>query len=75
MRLPDIDSVFYLMGDEDGGVGLQCRLCDLGGRPVTYYGHDPYPSPEVVSVTTITDFLSAGVAHVVDQHAERQGWT
>jgi hypothetical protein len=34
---PDKESV-YLIGDEDGGVMLCCRVCPDSGRPLVYYG-------------------------------------
>jgi hypothetical protein len=53
---------YYLMGDEDGGVGLQCRDCDTGGRPVMYYGYT-YPDPTMPITLSIDELFAARTRH------------
>ena len=36
-----LDDVMRLVGDEDCGVGIDCRICDRGGAPIAYYQHPP----------------------------------
>lgn len=62
----DVDSALYLLGDEDAGVGLHCRPCDTGGRPVVYYtsGSSPYPVDEVPVAATLTEFLRLADDHL-----------
>lgn len=50
---PDM-SALYLVGDEDGGVGLGCRLCDRGGKPLAYWpGCCGNPYDDVPTMTTV----------------------
>lgn len=66
MNIAAIDARFWLCGDEDGGVGLQCRACDRGGRPIAYYDRDDSfygDDPEVENVTTIFGLLAAANYH------------
>lgn len=67
-----LDKYFYLLGDEDGDVGLQCRECDRGGLPVVHYsgaGSNPYPKTDVVFVMRIGRLLDAGLAHIREKHS------
>lgn len=69
------DELFRLSGDEDCGVGLDCRVCDRGGAPIAYYAglDQPYPTgraPDVVPVDTIAGLLSVGIAHQATHHPE-----
>lgn len=69
--LATLDEAYWLSGDEDTGVGLQCRLCDRGGLPVAYYLgiSSPYGDRcDVVSVDTIAALLDAGRQHLTDVH-------
>lgn len=65
------DDAFYLMGDEDTGVGLNCRICDRGGLPVVYYTSSDddktYAKTDVVVVHTIIAMISGGMEHL-DKH-------
>jgi len=57
----------YLMGDEDCGVGVNCKFCDRGGLPVIYYSFPEdktYSATDVVIVNSITGFISAMKKHV-----------
>lgn len=66
-----IDEHLGLQGDEDGGVGIRCWLCDSGGQPVAYYGWDnAYPKvPEVTYVQrSITALIAAGTQHLTTVH-------
>jgi hypothetical protein len=65
-----IDDAFTLDGDEDGGVGIVCRLCDLGGQPIAYLGYsNPYATvPDVEYAPTITALLDAATRHLSDRH-------
>jgi hypothetical protein len=55
------------MGDEDGGVGLQCKVCDRGGLPVVYLTSTrdwhSYHGTDVAVTRTIADFLEAAGRH------------
>lgn len=69
-----LDELFRLVGDEDCGVGINCRLCDRGGAPVAYYAglDQPYPTalaPDVVPVSTIGALLIAALDHRSDHHS------
>jgi len=66
--MASFDDHLLLMGDEDGGVGINCRTCDRGGAPIAYY--EPYPGgpasyvgTDVVIVDSIEDLIAAGRAH------------
>ena len=60
---------YYLLGDEDAGVGLHCRDCDTGGRPVMYYGYS-YPDPTMPLTLSIDEFLAARSQHNMTHPAE-----
>lgn len=68
-----LDEHLWLCGDEDGGVGINCRICDRGGAPVAYY--EPYPmrpsyeGTDVERVSTIIALVSAGRRHL-EQHGQ-----
>lgn len=66
-----LDDVMRLVGDEDCGVGIDCRICDRGGAPIAYYaGISPaWLSTDVIVVDTITDLIEAGTHHA-KSHAE-----
>lgn len=62
-----------LAGDEDCGVGLECRDCWDGGRPLAYlraWPNDPaYADDAKVTVVDGTvDLLAAGRAHLDEHH-------
>jgi hypothetical protein len=67
-----MSEVLALVGDEDCGVGVNCRLCDTGGRPVAWYdGYgvaNPYPDGEVPTAHTITELVALGNGHLRDVH-------
>lgn len=61
----------YLAGDEDGGVGLECRDHWDGGRPFAYYARSCRlydDDPKVTVVETVADLMSAGRAHLDEHH-------
>lgn len=66
----DLDKYCTLAGDEDTGVGIECRLCDSGGQPVAYYGWDNAYSkvPEVLHVRTVSGLVGAAVQHLRAVH-------
>lgn len=71
----DIPERFYLVGDEDCGVGLCCSDCWDGGRPLAYYtrstteSYDAYINdPLVTNVNTIADLLACGQRHQQQSH-------
>jgi hypothetical protein len=71
----DLDRSFRLVGDEDCGVGIDCKVCDRGGAPIAYYGGlcQPYPTelaPDVIPVDTIEALLSAALHHQSTHHRE-----
>lgn len=74
MILPvDFDSTFRMVGDEDGDVGLNCKICDRGGMPVVHYtstktSYAPYAGTDVVIVDTINDMIVKGTKHLVEIH-------
>jgi hypothetical protein len=62
---------YRLIGDEDTGVGIECRDHFDGGRPLGYYQSPAYRSPypdEVVSVDTIPALLAVAVDHEACAH-------
>jgi len=65
---------YYLVGDEDCGVGLQCATCNTGGAPVVWYAGygvgNPYPEAKVPTARTIAELVALGDAHV-RAHGER----
>lgn len=70
--MASLDDVMRLSGDEDCGVGIDCRVCDRGGAPIAYYtGIDDrtYEGTDVEIVHTITALIEAGQRHA-DTHSE-----
>ena len=68
----EVDVHCRLVGDEDCGVGIECRTCDLGGQPIAYHpGLDvnPYPEAEVPTATGIFHLYLLANKHVRDHHA------
>lgn len=67
-----VDEHYTLSGDEDGGVGIECKLCDLGGQPIAYLGwSNPYAAvPEVKDVRSISELLTAAVEHHHARHSQ-----
>jgi hypothetical protein len=68
-----VDLHCWLQGDEDGGVGVQCRTCDRGGMPVVYYpgwGTSPYPEAEVPTATGVLHLYLLANAHVQQHHGQ-----
>ena len=60
----------YLVGDEDCGVGIRCRVCDehnwQGGQPLAYgFGItvNPYPEDETPTVGTLADVVAFAERH------------
>lgn len=56
-----------LLGDEDTGVGIQCRDCWDGGRPLGYLG-DPFKDDLVTFVTSVPELLAVGRRHLDEKH-------
>jgi hypothetical protein len=68
VNLADLDDM-NLMGDEDCGVGLHCRDCCDGGRPIAYYqGISPYGDEKTPTVTTIGGLIAEAIEHRVACH-------
>jgi hypothetical protein len=64
-----VDEHCWLSGDEDGGVDVQCRTCDLGGKPVAYYpGISGNPYPDVPTATGIFELYVLANKHVREHH-------
>lgn len=60
---------YRLIGDEDCGVGIECRDHFDGGRPLAYYqGGGPSPDPLVLNVSTIPGLLTAAEVHEHEMH-------
>lgn len=62
---------YRLVGDEDTGVGIECRDCFDDGRPLAYYEGVAtlwLDDPKVANVSTITDLLLAAVDHERTAH-------
>jgi hypothetical protein len=57
-----------LVGDEGCGVGIHCRDCEDGGRPLGYLG-DPYADDAVIFVKTVPDLLAVGRRHREERHS------
>lgn len=60
-----------LVGDEDCGVGIECRDRDCwdGGRPLGYLGDDHYRNdPAVTVVATVPELLAVGRRHLDERH-------
>jgi hypothetical protein len=79
VRNPDADLHGFerlrLVGDEDYGVGLECRDCWDGGRPLGYLR--PYPGdttyrndPKVSTVDDLAALLAIGRSHLDAHHAD-----
>ena len=71
--LAALDDRFYLVGDEDTGVGIRCRDCDDGGRFLAYYDdgatRSPYADdPAVEDVSTISGLLEMAFRHRREMH-------
>ena len=69
MATLDQDGRYYLLGDEDAGVGLHCMDCDTGWIPVIYYG-DTHPNPAVPVTDSIDEFVSARGRHDMQHPAD-----
>lgn len=67
-----LDQRFHLSGDEDGGVGLHCRPCFDGGRPLAYYesSGDVCVDPAVPTVATIPGLWAQAADHLATHHRE-----
>jgi hypothetical protein len=70
-----LDRRFRLVGDEDTGVGIDCRDCDRGGAPIAYLPGvtgDAYPNDHgVIVVETISALLAAADEHDRSVHRGR----
>jgi hypothetical protein len=69
----DLDQLFRFVGDEDCGVGINCRECDRGGLPIAHYESwpdtpNPYADTDVVYVHKIVDLLAAAEDHARATH-------
>lgn len=65
----DVDVHVWLQGDEDGGVGAQCRTCDRGGEAVAWYGlPNPYDEDRVPTALTIYGLYMLALQHVRQVH-------
>lgn len=66
---------YRLVGDEDCGVGLECRDCWDGGRPIAYYAggvKSPYADdPAVADLATVPSLLAVMVRHEYQVHTPR----
>lgn len=68
-RSRNLDELFWLAGDEECGVGINCRVCDRGGAPIAYYTHPSdrvYQGTDVKVVHTIAALISAAEEHAAD---------
>jgi hypothetical protein len=68
------DETLRLVGDEDCGVSVDCKLCDRRGLPIayllTYDGDTTYAgNADVQRVHTITALIDAGQQHLWQLHA------
>jgi len=66
-----LDKYFTMMGDEDGGVELNCRTCKRDGLPIAYYSSfesSSYKDTEVILVQSINALLIAGRTHIARFH-------
>lgn len=68
----EVDQYFYLTGDEDGDVSLNCRVCDC--EPIVFYTSDPkttyYANTNTVIVYTISDMFAPASKHIARHRAE-----
>ena len=71
----EIDQYFYLVGDEDGGVGMMCRECDRRGLPIIQYeispAYEPYKGTDVIVVHSVSDMFAPATKHIARHRAER----
>src|SRR5881396_1555535 len=66
-----VDEHCRLSGDEDCGVGVECRTCDTGGQPIAYYegiSPNPYPEAETPTARGFFDLYLLATRHVRDHH-------
>lgn len=64
-------NLIYLVGDEDGGVGVNCRACDRGGKPLAYVEGccgNPYDPADVPSLSTLDGILFLADTHMFREH-------
>ena len=68
----DVFRRYRLAGDEDAGVGIECRDHFDGGRPIAYYGDTGAwrDDAAVRQVNTIPGLLTAAMLHELGVHAE-----
>lgn len=67
-----VDEHCRLQGDEDCGVGVQCRTCDTGGQPIAWYNRyedNPYPEVETPTAKGIFELYLLANKHVREHHA------
>lgn len=70
----EIDKYFTLVGDEDGDVGLNCRVCDRGGAPIVFIttsAYNPYENTDVVVVHQISEMFAPAAKHIARHRAEK----
>jgi hypothetical protein len=64
---------YRLIGDEDCGVGIECRDHFDGGRPLAHYSTDDVrdyvDDPAVQNVSTIPGLIAAAEVHEHEMHA------
>lgn len=66
-----LDQRFYLMGDEDSGVGLWCRNCHHNGRPIAYLGGlGAYEHLKVKTAPNVAALLAEAAEHLAGTHRE-----
>jgi hypothetical protein len=64
-----LDQRLYLMGDEDSGVGLHCRQCQDGGRPIAYFGGlGAYEDLQVTTVPSVAALMAEAAKHLTEAH-------
>jgi hypothetical protein len=74
LQVKTIDDLLTLSGDEDTGVGINCRRCDRGGLPIAYYiGIDdtPYADTDVFVTKSMIELIGAGINHVINAHGAK----
>jgi hypothetical protein len=61
---------YRLIGDENCGVGIECRDHFDGGRPLAYYDSsgEQSPDPAVQNVATIPGLIAAAEVHEHEMH-------
>lgn len=65
-RMPSLDAEYYMAGDEDGGVALQCKVCDREGLPVAYLttrGDRSWQGTDVIVAYSIDELLRSASMH------------